>query len=115
MSVVASLVLSLGLTIIFELFFAFLWGIDKQYFRLVTVVNILTNPIVVSCHIITRLHYPSVLTYVTIVLEFLAIVTEGILYKRHSDMKFPMLFSVCANVFSYSVGVILGYFISYSS
>ena len=107
MWIIKSLVLSLGLTIILELLFAFLWGMDKRYFRLVAVVNILTNPIVVGCHILTRLYFPFALMYVTIVLELLAIVTEGILYKKHSAMKFPLMFSLCANVFSYSMGEIL--------
>ena len=114
MWVIKSLALSLCLTILLEFLFAFLWRIDKRYFRLVAAVNLLTNPIVVGCHILTRLYFPFALTYVTIVLELLAIVTEGIIYKMRSDMKLPMLFAVCANVFSYSVGVILGYFISYS-
>lgn len=113
MWVIKSLVLSLGLTILLEFLFAFLWRIDKRHFRLVAAVNLLTNPVVVGCHILTRLYFPFALTYVTVVLELLAIVTEGILYKRHSDMKLPILFSVCANIFSYSVGVILGYFISF--
>lgn len=114
MWVIKSLALSLGLTILLEFLFAFLWRIDKRYFRLVAAVNILTNPIVVGCHIITRLYFPYALTYVTVVLEVLAIVAEGIIYKWRSDMKFPMLFSLCANAFSYSVGVVLGYFISSS-
>ena len=107
MWVIKSLVLSLGLTIILEFLFAFLWGVNKRYFRLVAVVNILTNPIVVGCHILIRLYFPFALIYATIVLELLAIMTESMLYKKHSDMKFPLLFSVCANVFSYSIGVIL--------
>lgn len=109
MWVIESLVLSLGLTIILEFLFAFLWRIDKRYFRLVAAVNILTNPIVVGCHILTRLYFPFALIYVTMVLELLAIVTEGILYKKRSDMKFPVLFSLCANAFSYSIGVILNW------
>lgn len=114
MWIIKSLAFSLGLTILLEIIFAFLWRIDKRHYRLVAAVNILTNPIVVGCYILTRLYFPFALTYVTIVSELLAIVTEGIIYKRRSDMRLPMLFAVCANVFSYSVGVILAYFISYS-
>ena len=114
MWVIKSLAISLSLTILLEFLFAFLWRIDKRHFRLVAAVNILTNPIVVGCHILTRLSFPAALTSVTVVLELLAIVAEGIIYKRRSDIRLPMLFAVCANVFSYSVGVILGYFISYS-
>lgn len=114
MWVIKSLVFSLGLTILLEFLFAFLWRIDKRHFRLVAAVNILTNPIVVGCHILTGIYFPFALTYATVVLELLATVTEGIIYKRRSDMSLPMLFAVCANVFSYSVGVILGYFISRS-
>lgn len=109
MWVIESLVISLGLTIISEFLFAFLWGMNKRYFRLVAVVNILTNPFVVGCHILTRLYFPLAIIYVTIVLELLAIVAEGMLYKKHSNMKFPLFFSVCANVFSYSTGMILNW------
>lgn len=114
MWVIRSLVFSLGLTILLEFLFAFLWRIEKRNFRLVAAVNILTNPIVVGCHILTRLYFPFILTYVTIVLELLALVAEGIIYKRRSNIKLPILFSLCANAFSYSVGVVLRYFISYS-
>ena len=107
MWVIKSLALSLCLTIILEFLFAFLWRIDQRYFRLVAAVNILTNPIVVGCHIFTRLYFPVAIIYITIVLELSAIVTEGMLYKRYSDIKLPMLFSLCANLFSYSIGEIL--------
>ena len=109
MWVIESLVISLGLTIISEFLFALLWGMNKGDFRLVAAVNILTNPIVVGSHILTKLYFPLAITYVTIVLELLAIVAEGVLYKMHSDMKYPLLFSVCANVFSYSAGMILNW------
>ena len=114
MWVIKSLVLSLGLTVMLEFLFAFLWRIDRRDFRLVAAVNILTNPVVVGCYILTGHFFPSILVYVTIALELSAILTEGMLYKRFSGMKLPMLFSFCANLFSFSAGVILGYFMSYS-
>ena len=105
------LVVSLVLTLIFESAFAHLWGLrgEKEY-KLVGLVNVLTNPIVSVTHYLISVHFPGALVTATILLEAYAVIAEWLCYRRYSvQLKHPFLFALSANVFSYGIGCLINY------
>lgn len=100
----STLALSLGLTLVFEGLFALLWGVkDRRDWLLLLIVNVVTNPIVVSLH---RLLGGGV--WITAALEGFAVIAEWLAYRRWGrDTRPAFLFSLCANCFSYFTGVVL--------
>ena len=111
MSVFLSLGVSLVLTLILELGIALCWRVKREDLRLVALANVLTNPVVVLCHTAVRFFFPAVLPFLTAVLELGAFSVEGYLFSTRSRIRRPWLFSLCANLFSYTVGVILRRFL----
>jgi len=106
-ALILSFGISLGLTLAIELGFALLCRVHRRDLGLVMLVNVLTNPPVVLLalvsHQVLRLSpwvcYP--------VLEGLAVLTEGAVYKRFSQIRRPYWFSLAANALSFSVGLLL--------
>ena len=92
--------LSLGLTLLFEVPFACLWGLRSRHNLTVAVlVNVLTNPAVV---LLNALGGPILL------LEAAAIAVEAVSYRHcGKEIQRPVLLACCANVFSYSMGLLL--------
>ena len=111
MNVFLSLAVSLTLTLLLELGLALCWRVKREDLRLVALANVLTNPVVVLCHIITRIFFPAVLPFLTAALELGAFSVEGYLFFARSQIRRPWLFSLCANLFSYTVGILLGRFL----
>ena len=107
MSIFISLAASLALTLALELIFALMWRVGRADLVLVALSNVLTNPVVVLCHILTVLWRPALLTPVTAALEAGAVLVEGRLYATRSDIRSPWLFSLLANLFSFTVGLLL--------
>lgn len=107
MSIVLSLAASLALTLILELGFALLWGARGRDFPRIALVNVLTNPAVVLCRLIARAHFPAALPAVTFALEAGAIVVEGWLLSAKSGVRWPWFFALCANLFSFTAGLLL--------
>ena len=101
-----SLALSLGLTLILELAFSLLWGVERRDLPLVVLVNLLTNPVVVLCHALAAVYLPQLLTGATVALELGAAAAEGWLYQSRSHVRFPWGFSLCANLFSFTIGLL---------
>jgi len=103
-----SLGVSLGLTLLFEGLFALLWGLRGRDLLLCALVNILTNPPLVFCAVCWR-HYGPPPQWLPIpILEGLAVWTEGYFYMRDGErIQRPWLLSLCANVFSYSLGLLI--------
>lgn len=96
-------VISLLLTILLEGAAALVWGIRGRDLVLVTLVNILTNPLVVLVHNLA----PGFL-WGTLVPELLAVFTEALIYLRKENrIPHPVAFAVTANAFSYLTGVAL--------
>lgn len=109
---------SLGLTLIIELAFAFFWRLQNpREFLLVAAVNLLTNPAVVAGYYLARwlilgnfLGIPGmkrlwILKGIKIFLEATAISTEAVCYRLASrDIRRPWLFSLLANSLSYFIG-----------
>ncbi len=109
MELLYSLGMSLFLTLVLEWFIGYLCGIrDKMDFVLLTLVNILTNPLVVMSYYLV-VHYSHMNRIVIIVvLEVMAILTEGYYYKTYGKtFSRPLLFALSANSFSFCIGQLL--------
>ena len=96
-----SLAVSLALTLILEGLLALLWGVkDRWDWLLLLLVNVVTNPIVVSLH-----HLLGGGIALTVGLELFAVVSEWLAYRKWGrDTRPAFLFSLCANGFSYCSG-----------
>ena len=104
------LVISLAMTLVLELSYAAFWGVRTRHdLVLVTLVNVLTNPIVVFVYYFVRLRrLPVNYGWITVLMEVLAVVTEALLYQKHArTIRRPWLFSLSANAFSYAVGELI--------
>jgi len=105
----AALAISLVLTLVFEIGFFFITGKrNRKDLLLVILVNVLTNPIVVLLYWISAYFTNWNLTLVKIPLEIFAVLTEGFYYKKYGQtFKRPFLFSLAANAFSFTAGVLI--------
>ena len=99
-----ALAISLALTLLLEGLFGLIWGVKgKRDWLLLLLVNVVTNPIVVTLH-----YCVSSAWYVTIVLEVSAVVAEWLAYRRWGRTTSPaFLFALCANCFSYFSGLLI--------
>ena len=98
------LLLSLGLTLLFELGYAWFWGIKGRDLLLIIWMNLLTNPLVVLWY-----HTNQEMGWLisTLIPELSAIFAEIFLLKRFGkEIRRPVLLGICINVFSYSVGIL---------
>ena len=107
--VISSLAVSLALTLILESgFFLLARKRDKKDFKLLLLVNILTNPVVVLSYWLAALYTAWNTTLVMIPLELFAVFVEGFYYKKYSSgFKRPYLFSLGANAFSFGTGMLI--------
>lgn len=108
---IMSLILSLLLTIIIEISISFIIGIrEKEDLKVVLWVNILTNPVVVyTANCIKLLNNNVIYNVIVIIMEFLVIIVEFIMYKKNLDYKgkSPLLISSINNIISFSLGIII--------
>ena len=104
-----ALAVSLALTLVLESGFFLLVGKrNKKDLLLVALVNVLTNPAVVLLYWLAVAYADFNRVVVIAVLEVLAVLTEGYMYKKHGqDFKRPYGFSLFANMFSYGTGLVL--------
>ncbi len=108
-----SLIISLILAVIIEVFVALILGVRKEHnLETVVWVNCITNPIVVFItNTVFYFNNRSPVTYITlIILEILVIPVEGLIYKKNLDdtVKInPYKLSLIANVISFIVGEII--------
>mgnify|MGYP003305704049 CR=1 FL=1 len=103
-----SLALSLGLTLILELGVAAILGIRRaRDLLMVTLVNVLTNPIVVLVLNLALLRGgPS--WYLVAALEISAVGVEGLLYRNRLETPWnPFLLSLILNATSFFGGLLL--------
>ena len=107
MELFLSLAVSLGLTLALELAFALIWRVERSDLPAVALANLLTNPIVVLCHHAAAWYVPKYLLAVTLALELWAVGTEGVIYRRRSQINRPWAFSLCANAVSFLSGLMI--------
>ncbi len=104
------MLICLSLTIVIECIIAFIIGIRKKDLVIVLLVNILTNPLVVSISSSIDFKYGiKYKNYSMIILEILVLIIEGLIYKKNLDYKKinPFLISLILNASSYLFGFIL--------
>ncbi len=105
------MVRSLAATLIIELVFAAILGArNKKDLLNVALVNIMTNPVVVSVSFVTGFFYgQNARLIVLIILELFALFSEGFIYKKTLNYKKinPFLFSLLLNGASYGIGLII--------
>ncbi|HOP11472.1 MAG TPA: hypothetical protein PK629_08270 [Oscillospiraceae bacterium] len=111
-ALLASLGISLLLTLIFETgFFLLIGKRDKKDLLLLVMVNVVTNPLVVLLYWLTVLRW-EVNSVIIIPLEVFAVLTEGCYYKKYGiKFKHPYLFSLAANAFSFGAGLLINWLI----
>ena len=75
----------------------------------ITLVNVLTNPIVVFVYYYVRIRrFPINYGWVTLGMEAFAVSAEAWIYqKKARTIHRPRLFSLSANAFSYAVGELI--------
>ena len=98
-------------TIIIEIVIALILKIkDKKDLINILLVNILTNPIVVSIPVLILFIYGKKYSYITLyILEIITVITEGFIYKKVLKYKKinPYLISLILNLGSYLIGEII--------
>ncbi len=104
-----TLLISLVLTLLLEWIAALIFKLKGRDIGLFLLVNLLTNPAAVFLNIMLCAIFPyiSALAW-QIPIELAVIAAEGIIYVKLSrSLHQPWLFAVCANVFSYTFGMII--------
>lgn len=103
--------IALIFTLIIELTTALFFGIRcHKVLLLILLVNVLTNPLAVLLHWLCSSYLPNITDIaLQLGIEFLVIFTEALIYSSFSKKKdwkitHPILFSVIANICSWSVG-----------
>ena len=101
----------LSLTIIIEVLIALILGVRaKKDILNVVLVNVVTNPIVVTVpYLIYILFNYDIYKYSIYILEVLAFITEGLIYLKVLDYKKinPILLSAVLNLSSYGFGLLM--------
>ena len=101
-----ALAASLILTLLLEGAYGLLWRVkDRRDWLLLLVVNVVTNPIVVSLYWLVSKDWLFVA-----VLEVSAVLAEWLAYRTWGkDTRPAFLFALCANCFSFFAGLLLNY------
>ena len=107
--IVPVLLVSLGLTAALEEGFGWLAGVrDRWDMLLVLLVNLLTNPAVVFLYHVNCLYLGWNRTVITVGREAAAIAVEAVCYKTAAgNIRHPWLFSIGANLFSFTLGAVI--------
>ena len=89
--------MSLGLTLLFELPIAYLWGLRKRELLTVFMANLMTNPLAVALHLCGIPQIP---------IEIGVVLAEGAAYSLHFEKR-PWLLAIFSNAISWGIGLIL--------
>ena len=89
--------LSLGLTLLFELPIAYLWGLRKRALVTVLAANLMTNPLAVALHLMGIPQIP---------IEIGVVLAEGAAYSLHFEKR-PWLLALVSNAISWGIGLML--------
>lgn len=99
---------SLALTLLVECGFALVVGKRGRALLLTALVNALTNPAAVLASLAWRFYALPLYPAAVAVLEVLAVLVEGFIYKKSWEgFSRPYLFSLAANALSFGLGLIL--------
>ena len=103
------------ITIVIEIIVALLLKIkDKKDILNIILVNIVTNPLVVSVPVLFNVVYGLFERNICLlILEIFAVLLEGIIYKKYLNFKKinPFILSMLLNLSSYLVGEIINNFV----
>ena len=106
-----NLAIALLMTLALEFAFAALWGVKgKENYKLVGMVNLLTNPPVNLLYAVAVPLWHLPMLPVIAALEIGAVVVEWLCYRSLSKIYRPFLFSLCVNAFSFCAGCLLQVF-----
>ena len=89
--------MSLGLTLLFELPIAYLWGLRKRELLTVFMANLMTNPLAVALHLMGIPQIP---------IEIGVVLAEGAAYSLHFEKR-PWLLALVSNAISWGIGLML--------
>ena len=89
--------ISLGLTLLFELPIAYLWGLRKRALLTVLAANLMTNPLAVALHLMGIPQIP---------IEIGVVLAEGAAYSLHFEKR-PWLLALVSNAISWGIGLML--------
>lgn len=108
------LIYSLFLTISLEVLFSMLLGLKKIDLLNVFLANLLTNPLINCIHPLFLFKYgKNAQTLSLIILEIIVLFAEGFIYKK--TLKYnklnPFFLSFILNFISFTIGLVLNYFI----
>lgn len=102
---------SLGCTLLIELVLAYFLGVRvRKDLVNVFLVNVLTNPLVVSLMLFVNIRYGAhIKAIVTIFLEILVFFSEGLIYNKVLEYKKlkGLTLSLILNIASYGIGLII--------
>lgn len=105
--------ISLLLTLGIEWAIAFLWGVRrKKEWLLITLVNIVTNPLAVLSYWLYRIYVAGPSIAVQVVIEIIVVLAEALIYRSFAkeegwQLKNPVLLAVVSNIISWGVGLLL--------
>ncbi len=110
LSDVLTLAFYLFLTIILEGSFALFVGIrKKQPLIVIVLTQMMTNPLLNLIGFYIYAHFTWPITW-QIPAELIVVLVEGMIYKKYTEISRPFAFSLSANYFSYTFGILLYYF-----
>lgn len=89
--------MSLGLTLLFELPIAYLWGLRRRALLTVLAANLMTNPLAVALHLMGIPQLP---------IEIGVVLAEGAAYSLHFEKR-PWLLALVSNAISWGIGLML--------
>jgi hypothetical protein len=89
--------ISLGLTLLFELPIAYLWGLRRRALLTVLAANLMTNPLAVALHLMGIPQIP---------IEIGVVLAEGAAYSLHFEKR-PWLLAIFSNAISWGIGLML--------
>lgn len=107
------MIICLVCTIIIEVMVAFILRVrDRKDLLNIVLVNILTNPLVVSISLYVQVYYGNYYYRISmIILEIMAFLIESLIYKKvlKRDIN-PYVLSLILNASSYGLGLIINRF-----
>ena len=111
--IISSLIKSFILTIIIEYIIVKLVFVKKKVFISVLLVNMLTNPLIVYIYNIMSLYSIAYKDIILVILELLAVICEGYVYKflLDIDLKKALIVSFISNIVAYIIGILLSIYV----